>query len=129
MDHEKHFSLQRLLVLIADHPRITPLGDMLRKHSPNKLPQLFNVLGATMSLVGPQPAPVAVQQQISGRMRRRASMKQRITGLWQVSGRSNPSFVECREVNLQCLDNWANLEDLRLPALTLPAVVAGREAK
>jgi lipopolysaccharide/colanic/teichoic acid biosynthesis glycosyltransferase len=62
-------------------------------------------------------------------MRRRLSMKPGITGLWQVSGRSNLSFEQWMEMDLQYLDNWSNAEDLRLLALTFPAVVAGRGAK
>lgn len=114
---------------VTGDPRITPLGRLLRKYSLDELPQLFNVLDGTMSLVGPRPLPVAEQQQISGPMRRRLSMKPGITGLWQVSGRSNLSFEEWMELDLQYLDDWSNLEDLRLLALTLPAVVAGRGAK
>jgi lipopolysaccharide/colanic/teichoic acid biosynthesis glycosyltransferase len=129
MGHEKHFSLRRLLELITGDRRITPLGNMLRMYSLDELPQLFNVLGGTMSLVGPRPLPVAEQQQISSPMRRRLSMRPGIPGLWQISGRSNRSFVGWREVDLQYLYNWSNLEDLRLLARTLPAVVAGRGAK
>jgi exopolysaccharide biosynthesis polyprenyl glycosylphosphotransferase len=114
---------------ISSDPRITPFGRFIRKYSLDELPQLFNVLDGTMSLVGPRPLPVAEQQQISGPMRRRLSMKPGITGLWQVSGRSNLSFEEWMEMDLQYLDNWSNLEDLRLLALTLPAVVAGRGAR
>jgi lipopolysaccharide/colanic/teichoic acid biosynthesis glycosyltransferase len=61
-------------------------------------------------------------------MRRRLSMRPGITGLWQVSGRSNLSFVGWREGDPQYRDNWSNLGDLRLLAKTLPAVVAGRAA-
>ena len=82
-----------------------------------------------MSLVGPRPLPVHEQQQISGAMRRRLSMKPGITGLWQVSGRSNISFEEWMKLDLEYLDNWSNLEDIRLLVLTLPAVIAGRGAK
>ena len=78
--------------MIARDPRITPLGRFLRKYSLDELPQLINVFSGTMSLVGPRPLPVAEQQQISGPMRRRLSMKPGCTGLWQVSGRSNLSF-------------------------------------
>jgi exopolysaccharide biosynthesis polyprenyl glycosylphosphotransferase len=114
---------------VTDDPRITPFGRLLRKYSLDELPQLFNVVEGTMSLVGPRPLPVAEQQQISGPMRRRLSMKPGITGLWQVSGRSNLSFEQWMEMDLQYLDNWSNVEDLRLLALTFPAVVAGRGAR
>jgi lipopolysaccharide/colanic/teichoic acid biosynthesis glycosyltransferase len=114
---------------VTADPRVTPLGQLLRKYSLDELPQFFNVLGGTMSLVGPRPLPVAEQQQISGPMRRRLSMKPGITGLWQVSGRNDLSFEEWMKMDLQYLDNWSNVEDLRLLVLTLPAVVAGRGAR
>ncbi len=114
---------------IASDPRITPLGRFMRRYSLDELPQLFNVFVGTMSLVGPRPLPVAEQQQISGPMRRRLSMKPGCTGLWQVSGRSNLSFEEWMKMDLQYLDNWTNALDLKLLLLTLPAVVAARGAK
>jgi exopolysaccharide biosynthesis polyprenyl glycosylphosphotransferase len=114
---------------IATDPRITPLGRRLRKYSLDELPQLFNVLSGSMSLVGPRPLPVAEQQQIGGPMRRRLSMKPGITGLWQVSGRSNLSFDEWMQMDLQYLDNWSNLLDLKLLVLTVPAIVTGRGAR
>ena len=114
---------------IAADPRITPLGHFIRKYSLDELPQLFNVFSGSMSLVGPRPLPVKEQQQISGALRRRLSMKPGITGLWQVSGRSNLSFEEWMRMDLEYLDNWSNAEDLRLLLKTVPAVVAGRGAK
>lgn len=113
---------------VTGDPRITPLGRVLRKYSLDELPQLFNVLEGTMSLVGPRPLPVTEQQQISGPMRRRLSMKPGCTGLWQVSGRSNLSFEEWMKLDLEYLDNWSNLLDLKLLLKTLPAIIAGRGA-
>jgi exopolysaccharide biosynthesis polyprenyl glycosylphosphotransferase len=114
---------------ISADPRITPLGRFIRKYSLDELPQLFNVLGGSMSLVGPRPLPVKEQQQISGPTRRRLSMKPGITGLWQVSGRSNVSYDEWMRMDIEYLDNWSNLEDLRILVLTVPAVLLGRGAK
>jgi lipopolysaccharide/colanic/teichoic acid biosynthesis glycosyltransferase len=114
---------------ITRDPRITPLGRVLRKFSLDELPQLFNVLSGSMSLVGPRPLPVAEQQQISGPMRRRLSMKPGITGLWQVSGRSDMPFDKWMQKDLEYLDNWSNLLDLKLLLLTIPAVITGRGAK
>jgi exopolysaccharide biosynthesis polyprenyl glycosylphosphotransferase len=114
---------------IAADPRITPFGRFIRAYSLDELPQLFNVFSGSMSLVGPRPLPVDEQQQISGPMRRRLSMKPGITGLWQVSGRSNLSFEEWMKMDLEYLDNWSNLQDMRLLILTVPAVLAGRGAK
>lgn len=114
---------------ISTDPRITPFGRFIRKYSLDETPQLLNVLSGSMSLVGPRPLPVKEQQQISGPMRRRLSMKPGITGLWQVSGRNNLSFEEWMKMDLEYLDNWSNLEDIRLLLLTLPAVLAGRGAR
>lgn len=113
---------------IAADPRITPLGRVLRKYSLDELPQLFNVLGGSMSLVGPRPLPVAEQQQISGPMRRRLSMKPGITGLWQVSGRSNVSFEEWMRLDLEYVDNFSLKLDLQLLLRTIPSVLSGRGA-
>ena len=114
---------------ITADPRVTPFGRFIRKYSLDELPQLFNVLGGSMSLVGPRPLPVREQQQISGSMRRRLSMKPGITGLWQVSGRSNLSFEEWMRMDLEYIDSWSNALDLKLLVMTLPAVVSGRGAK
>jgi exopolysaccharide biosynthesis polyprenyl glycosylphosphotransferase len=114
---------------IAADPRITPLGRVLRKFSLDELPQLFDVLGGSMSLVGPRPLPVAEQQQITGPMRRRLSMKPGITGLWQVSGRSNLSFDEWMTLDLEYVDNSSLRRDVELLLKTVPAVLSGRGAK
>lgn len=114
---------------IQADPRITPLGRVLRKYSLDELPQLFNVLGGSMSLVGPRPLPVAEQQQIAGPLRRRLSMKPGITGLWQVSGRSDLSFDEWMALDLEYVDNSSLRRDMELLIRTIPAVLFGRGAK
>jgi exopolysaccharide biosynthesis polyprenyl glycosylphosphotransferase len=114
---------------IAADPRITPLGRVIRKFSLDELPQLFNVLGGSMSLVGPRPLPVAEQQRITGQMRRRLSMKPGITGLWQVSGRSDLSFEEWMKLDLEYVDNSSLRRDVELLLKTVPAVLSGRGAK
>ena len=114
---------------ITADPRVTPFGRFIRKYSLDELPQLFNVFSGAMSLVGPRPLPVKEQQQISGPMRRRLSMKPGITGLWQVSGRSNLSFEEWMRMDLEYIDSWSNALDLKLLVMTLPAVVSGRGSK
>lgn len=114
---------------VTGDPRITPLGRIIRKLSLDELPQLFDVLAGSMSLVGPRPLPVAEQQQITGHLRRRLSMKPGITGLWQVSGRSNLSFDEWMALDLEYVDNSSLRLDLELLLRTVPAVLSGRGAR
>ena len=109
-------------------PRITPFGRLLRRASLDELPQLINVLVGRMSLVGPRPLPIGEQRKISGPQRRRLSMRPGITGLWQVSGRSNLSFDEWMKLDLEYVDNWSLGLDLRLLLRTIPAVLTGRGA-
>ncbi|MDD9935518.1 MAG: exopolysaccharide biosynthesis polyprenyl glycosylphosphotransferase [Myxococcales bacterium] len=113
---------------IHGDPRITPLGRLLRKSSIDELPQLFNVLVGSMSLVGPRPLPLGEQQQIRGWQRRRLSMKPGITGLWQVSGRNEMDFEEWMMLDLQYIDDWSLLLDFTLLLRTVPAVLQARGA-
>jgi lipopolysaccharide/colanic/teichoic acid biosynthesis glycosyltransferase len=110
-------------------PRVTRLGAFLRSTSLDELPQLFNVLDGSMSLVGPRPLPVDEQQRIRGMQRRRLSMKPGITGLWQVSGRSDVGFAGWMSMDLDYVDRWALLFDLRILAATIPAVLRRRGAR
>ncbi len=114
---------------IQSDPRVTPFGKLLRRTSIDELPQLFNVLIGRMSLVGPRPLPIEEQQRIVGPQRRRLSMKPGITGLWQVSGRSDLSFEEWMQLDLAYVDDWSLLLDLQLLLRTIPAVMLGRGAK
>lgn len=113
---------------IAQDPRVTPLGRFLRRWSIDELPQLFNVVQGSMSLVGPRPLPVSEQQEIVGWYRRRLSMKPGITGLWQVSGRSQVDFDEWMKLDLRYVDQWSLRQDLKILLRTLPAVVSRRGA-
>jgi lipopolysaccharide/colanic/teichoic acid biosynthesis glycosyltransferase len=81
-----------------------------------------------MSLVGPRPLPSSEQQQIRGPLRRRLAMKPGITGLWQVSGRSNVTFEEWMKLDLKYVDTWSLLLDAKILARTIPAVVFGSGA-
>jgi lipopolysaccharide/colanic/teichoic acid biosynthesis glycosyltransferase len=101
----------------------------LRRTSLDELPQLFNVLEGSMSLVGPRPLPESEQQRIRGAQRRRLSMKPGITGLWQVSGRSNVSFADWMRMDQAYVDRWSLWMDLRLLLATIPAVLRRRGAR
>jgi exopolysaccharide biosynthesis polyprenyl glycosylphosphotransferase len=113
-----------LLFKMRSDPRVTPLGAWLRKWSVDELPQLVNVLVGEMSLVGPRPLPVSPDD-FKGRERRRLLVKPGITGLWQVSGRSDTSWEDAVRLDLYYVDNWSLLLDVAILWRTL-AVVAHR---
>jgi lipopolysaccharide/colanic/teichoic acid biosynthesis glycosyltransferase len=100
-------------------PRVTRIGKVLRQTSLDELPQLLNVVFGEMSLVGPRPLPVYESEQINGSARRRLSMKPGITGLWQVSGRSDIDFAEWMRLDLEYIDQWSLLLDRRILFKTL----------
>ena len=116
---------------VTNDPRVTPLGKFLRKYSLDELPQLLNVLRGEMSLVGPRPLPVDEVQRFEDLAhRRRLSVKPGLTGLWQVSGRSQISdFKEWVRLDLEYIDTWSLWLDLKILILTLPAVLRGTGAK
>lgn len=116
---------------ITNDPRITPLGKTLRKYSLDELPQLFNVLRGEMSLVGPRPLPVDEVKRFENLShRRRLSVKPGLTCLWQVKGRNQINdFREWVRLDLEYIDNWSLWLDLKILALTIPAVFRGTGAK
>ncbi|HEU4587938.1 MAG TPA: sugar transferase [Gemmatimonadales bacterium] len=114
---------------IRDDPRITRVGRLLRRTSLDELPQLFNVLRGEMSLVGPRPLPVRDVSRFSEAwLMRRFSVVPGMTGLWQVSGRSNLNFEDWIALDLQYIDRWSLMLDLRILLKTVPAVVRGTGA-
>jgi exopolysaccharide biosynthesis polyprenyl glycosylphosphotransferase len=114
---------------IKEDPRITPVGKFLRKTSIDELPQLFNVLRGDMSLVGPRPMSTRDVSRFSEAwLMRRFSVKPGITGLWQVSGRSNTSFDRWIELDLKYIDDWSLALDLSILLKTVPAVMRGTGA-
>ena len=109
---------------IRHDPRVTRLGKILRASSLDELPQLWNVLLGNMSLVGPRPLPVRDVARFSeAGLMRRFSVKPGITGLWQVSGRSDVSFDQWMTLDFRYIDNWSLRLDFRILAKTLGAVV------
>ncbi len=114
---------------IANDERITPLGRFLRRTSIDELPQLFHVVSGVMSLVGPRPLPIKEQAAIRGLQRRRLSMKPGITGLWQVSGRSDIDFPTWMKMDLEYVDRWSLSLDFRILMKTFSAVLLGRGAR
>jgi exopolysaccharide biosynthesis polyprenyl glycosylphosphotransferase len=100
-----------LLFKIRNDPRITEIGRLLRKTSIDELPQLLNVLRGQMSLVGPRPLP-ADDGDFLGDVRRRLLVRPGITGLWQVSGRSELSWDDAVRLDLYYVDNWSLAFDL-----------------
>ena len=109
-------------------PRITRVGRILRKLSIDELPQLVCVLRGTMSMVGPRPALPDEVAQWDDDVRERLRVLPGLTGLWQVSGRSDSSFEVYKRMDLYYVDNWSLLHDLRICALTVRVVLTGHGA-
>ncbi len=116
------------LFKIRSDPRVTRVGRFLRKWSLDELPQLLNVLSGRMSLVGPRPPLPEEVDQYSRRQLKRLRALPGITGVWQVSGRSELEFDDMVKLDLYYVDNWSIWMDLSIMLLTLPAVISSRGA-
>ncbi len=112
-----------LLFKLRSDPRITPVGRLLRKYSLDELPQLFNVLTGSMSLVGPRPALPDEVARYAPDLRRRLSVKPGLTGIWQVAGRSDLPWDEAVRLDLGYVDHWSLRLDLWILVRTPVAVV------
>ena len=110
------------LFKMRNDPRITRVGGLLRKTSLDELPQLINVVRGDMSLVGPRPALPAEVAEYDEDERRRLAVRPGLTGLWQVSGRSDLSHDESVRLDLEYTDNWDLGEDFRIGLKTFAAV-------
>jgi lipopolysaccharide/colanic/teichoic acid biosynthesis glycosyltransferase len=114
---------------MTNDPRITKVGRWIRKFSVDELPQLWNVLVGEMSLVGPRP-PLPKEVELYERwQRRRLSMKPGITCLWQVSGRNDIDFETWMKLDMEYIDNWSLILDLKILFMTIPVVIFAKGAK
>lgn len=115
-----------LLFKIKNDPRVTRLGRVLRQYSIDELPQLWNVLKGEMSLVGPRPPLPTEFDQYSLEHLRRLDAKPGITGLWQVSARSDPSFENYLKLDLEYIEKWGFWMDAQILCKTIPVVLEGQ---
>ena len=116
------------LFKIRNDPRITSVGGFLRRYSIDELPQLWNVVTGSMSLVGPRPFVVHESDLMEGWSRRRLDLVPGITGLWQVRGRNEVPYEEMIRLDYLYVTNWSVWWDLRLMLQTIPRVLTGRGA-
>ncbi len=114
------------LFKIKDDPRLTPVGRFLRRFSLDELPQLINVLRGEMSLVGPRPLPERDYAMLEDWHRKRYLVLPGITGLWQVSGRSELDFDDLVHLDFLYLERWSLALDLTILLKTIPAVISRR---
>ena len=125
---------------VNDDPRVTRVGHIIRRTSIDELPQLFHVLKGTMSLVGPRPLPYQdldanyhdlpsdMARSYASWKRLRKLAKPGLSGIWQVSGRSELDFQEWMWMDLEYIESWTLWLDITLLARTVPAVLSGRGA-
>ena len=113
-----------LLFKLKNDPRITRVGAVLRKYSIDELPQFWNVLRGDMSVVGPRPPLPREVREYDGRVYRRLFIKPGITGLWQVSGRSDLSWEESVRLDLRYVENWSVMSDLMIMWRTAKVMVS-----
>jgi exopolysaccharide biosynthesis polyprenyl glycosylphosphotransferase len=110
------------LFKMRDDPRVTSVGRFLRRYSLDELPQFLNVLRGEMSVVGPRPPLRSEVEQYNDTVRRRLMVKPGVTGLWQVSGRSDLSWHEAIRLDLSYIENWSMIHDLLIIKKTISAV-------
>ncbi|RFU40661.1 sugar transferase [Actinomadura logoneensis] len=125
LDENEH---DGVLFKMRSDPRVTPVGRLLRRYSLDELPQLINVLRGEMSLVGPRPPLPDEVARYGGDVYRRLVVRPGLTGLWQVSGRSDLSWEESVRLDLRYVDNWSLAMDLQIMWKTWSAVFRGSGA-
>lgn len=117
-----------VLFKMREDPRVTPVGKILRRFSIDELPQFINVLKGDMSVVGPRPPLRREVDNYDGDVKRRLLVKPGVSGLWQVSGRSDLSWEESVRLDLSYVDNWSMSGDLMIIAKTVKAVLTSHGA-
>jgi len=116
------------LFKLREDPRVTKVGAFLRRFSLDEIPQVLNVLRGEMSLVGPRPLPLRDYERLDAWHRKRYLVLPGLTGLWQISGRSNLGFDDLVRLDFYYLENWSIWLDISILLKTLPAVFAARGA-
>jgi lipopolysaccharide/colanic/teichoic acid biosynthesis glycosyltransferase len=116
------------MIKIPNDPRVTRIGRVLRKYSLDELPQIWNVIKGDMSLVGPRPQAPNEVALYSPDQRRRLSVPPGITGLWQVTARSDPRFETMVRRDLEYIDQWSLWLDFRIMLKTVWVVLMGKDA-
>ncbi len=111
------------LFKMRDDPRVTPVGRLLRRFSIDEIPQFINVLRGDMSVVGPRPPLQCEVDTYDETVMRRLLIKQGVTGLWQVSGRSDLSWEDSVRLDIDYVENWSMMRDLQIILQTLRAVL------
>lgn len=124
----QHSDGNGLLFKMKNDPRVTRVGKFIRKFSLDELPQLFNIFAGSMSLVGPRPPLPSEVAAYEHDVRRRLLVKPGLTGLWQVSGRSNLSWQDSVRLDLYYVENWSLAGDLMILLKTFRAVFRGAGA-
>ncbi|MGQ9409792.1 sugar transferase [Mycolicibacterium gilvum] len=117
-----------VLFKLRQDPRVTRVGKFIRRYSIDELPQFINVLRGEMSVVGPRPPLRREVDQYDGKVRRRLLVRPGITGLWQISGRSDLSWEDSVRLDLSYVENWSMIADLAISVGTVRAVTRGTGA-
>ncbi|HEX3665622.1 MAG TPA: sugar transferase [Rhizomicrobium sp.] len=114
---------------LANDPRITRIGKLIRATSLDELPQLLNVWRGEMSIVGPRPIMVDQISLYGEHFGDYCTLRPGITGLWQITGRNECTFAERVRLDMEYASNWSVLRDIQIVILTIPAVLAGKGAR
>ena len=127
---ESQNEMEGAFVKIENDPRVTKVGKFIRKTSLDEFPQFWNILKGDMSLVGTRPPTEEEFKNYNEHYRRRLSMTPGLTGLWQISGRSDiEDFDDVVKLDLQYIDNWSLGLDIRILIKTVGVVLFGRGAR